>query len=51
MQPLDDVDAIDHAARTAIPLGQDEHITGAQAVDGPLQLGPVGPVWWLRHGR
>src|SRR6476646_989270 len=41
VKPLDNVDAIDHTSRTAVPLGEHQNIASAERVYGPLQLWPV----------
>ena len=38
MDPLDDGDTVQHRARGAIPLGDDEHVAGAEFIDGLLEL-------------
>jgi hypothetical protein len=41
MDALDDVHAIEHAARGAVPFGDHEHVAPTERIEGLLQLRPA----------
>jgi hypothetical protein len=60
MDALDDVDAVEHGTRGAVPLCHHRHVAVPERVDGLLQLEPPRTslpkalsrkIWWQPSGR